>query len=364
MPSPGLRRQIGQLVTIGIAGQACQAELRSLARDFDLGGVILFARNVVAPEQVAELAFEIQTLVADPPPWIAVDQEGGRVARLRAPFTVWPAMHTLGRSGSEDLASRFAQALARELRSVGITLDFAPVLDILTSPANPAIGDRAIAADARTVARLGSAVIRGLQQEGIAACGKHFPGHGDTGVDSHHELPIVEHGPDRLRAIEYEPFRAAIGADVAGIMVAHLLVPALDADWPASLSRRVVTGELRDGLGFDGLIVTDDLYMKGCRVRLAPPAATVQAVAAGHDMVLLCEPNVDDQAAALEALVHAVEGGMLPVDQVERSIARHRRWKGRFMTPAGDRRRPSGQWRQVIGCEAHQIIAADMAQHA
>jgi beta-N-acetylhexosaminidase len=273
-------------------------------------------------------------------------------------------MHTLGRSGSEDLASRFAQALARELRSVGITLDFAPVLDILTSPANPAIGDRALAADARTVARLGSAVIRGLQQEGIAACGKHFPGHGDTGVDSHHELPIVEHGPDRLRAIEYEPFRAAIGADVAGIMVAHLLVPALDADWPASLSRRVVTGELRDGLGFDGLIVTDDLYMKGCRVRLAPPAATVQAVAAGHDMVLLCEPNVDDQAAALEALVHAVEGGMLPVDQVERSIARHRRWKARFMTPAGDRRRPSELWRQVIGCEAHQIIAADMAQHA
>ena len=364
MPSPGLRRQIGQLVTIGIAGHACQAELRSLARDFDLGGVILFARNVVAPEQVAELAFDIQALVADPPPWVAVDQEGGRVARLRAPFTVWPAMHTLGRSGSEDLASRFAQALARELRSVGITLDFAPVLDILTNPANPAIGDRALAADAGTVARLGAAMIRGLQQEGIAACGKHFPGHGDTGVDSHHELPVVEHGPDRLRAVEYEPFRAAIGADVAGIMVAHLLVPALDADWPASLSRRVVTGELRGGLGFDGLIVTDDLYMKGCRARLAPPAATVQAVAAGHDMVLLCEPNVDDQAAALEALVHAVEGGMLPVDQVERSIARHQRWKARFMAPADDRRRPSAQWRQVIGCEAHQIIAADMAQHA
>jgi beta-N-acetylhexosaminidase len=355
---------MGQLVTLGIAGPTCPVELRSLARDFDLGGVILFARNVAAPEQVAELAFDIQTLVADPPPWVAVDQEGGRVARLRAPFTVWPAMHTLGRSGSEDLASRFAQALARELRSVGITLDFAPVLDILTNPANPAIGDRALAADARTVAQLGAAIIRALQQEGMAACGKHFPGHGDTAIDSHHDLPVVEHAPDRLRAIEYEPFKAAIGADVAGIMVAHLLVPALDGDWPASLSRRVVTGELRDGLGFDGLIVTDDLYMKGCQARLAPPAATVQAVAAGHDMVLLCEPNVDDQAAALEALVHAVEDGTIPVGQVERSIARHRTWKARFVTAPEARRRPSEQWRHVIGCEAHQAIAADMAQRA
>jgi beta-N-acetylhexosaminidase len=364
MSSPRLRRQIGQLVTVGIAGHTCPAELRSLARDFDVGGVVLFARNVVAPEQVAELAFDIRTLVADPPPWVAVDQEGGRVARLRAPFTVWPAMQTLGRSGSEDLAIRFAQALARELRSVGITLDFAPVLDVLTNPANPAIGDRALAADAPTVARLGSAIVRALQQEGIAACGKHFPGHGDTAVDSHHELPVVEHGPDRLRAIEYEPFKAAIEAGVAGIMVAHVLVPALDADWPASLSRRVVTGELRDGLGFDGLIVIDDVYMKGCQMRLAPPAATVQAVAAGHDMVLLCTPNIDDQAAALEALVHAVEDGSLSMDQVERSIARHRQWKGRFMAPAGDRHRPSGQWRQVVGCEEHQVIAADMAQHA
>jgi beta-N-acetylhexosaminidase len=364
MLSSGLRRQLGQLVTLGIAGPTCPAELRSLARDFDLGGVILFARNVVAPVQVAELAFDIQLLVTDPPPWIAVDQEGGRVARLRAPFTVWPAMQTLGRSGSDDLATRFAQAMARELRSVGITLDFAPVLDVLTNPANPAIGDRALAADARTVARLGSAIIRALQQEGIAACGKHFPGHGDTAVDSHHDLPVVEHGPDRLRAIEYEPFKAAIEAGVAGIMVAHVLVPALDADWPASLSRRVVTGELREALGFDGLIVIDDVYMKGCQMRLAPPAATVQAVAAGHDMVLLCDPNIDDQAAALEALVHAVEGGGLPVDQVERSIDRHRRWKARVPTSTDARRRPSGQWRQVVGCEEHQLIAADMAQHA
>jgi beta-N-acetylhexosaminidase len=364
MLSSGLRRQVGQLVTLGIAGHMCPVELRSLARDFDVGGVILFSRNVGTPEQVAELAFDIQMLVADPAPWVAVDQEGGRVARLRAPFTEWPAMHTLGRNGSEDLADRFAQALGRELRSVGITLDFAPVLDILTNPANPAIGDRALAADAETVARLGSAIIRALQREGVAACGKHFPGHGDTAVDSHHELPVVEHGPDRLRAIEYQPFKAAITVDVAAIMVGHLLVPALDADWPASLSRRVVTGELRDGLGFDGLIVIDDTYMKGCQTRLAPPAAAVQAVAAGHDMVLLCTPNVDDQAAALEALVHAVESGTLPVAQVERSIARHRRWKARVMPPAGGRRRPSGQWRRVIGCEAHQTIAAEMAQHA
>src|SRR5690349_17519843 len=152
--------------------------MRSLAREFSLGGIILFARNIEAPEQVAELSHDVQGLASGLPLWVSVDQEGGRVARLKAPFTVWPPMATLGRSGDESLARRFAAALAAELRAVGITLDYAPVLDIHTNPKNPIIGDRALADTADAVARFGVAIVKGLQENGVAACGKHFPGHG------------------------------------------------------------------------------------------------------------------------------------------------------------------------------------------
>src|SRR6266566_4069755 len=249
---PGaLRRQIGQLLIAGFNGQTPPVELKSLAREFGLGGVILFGRNIAEPEQVAELCFEASRLVPDLPPWISIDQEGGRVARLKAPFTEWPPMATIGRSGDVDLAWRFARALAKELRAVGITLDFAPVLDVHTNPGNPVIGDRALAETAADVSRLGSAIVRTLQAEGVAACGKHFPGHGDTSTDSHVELPLVEHPPDRLRAVEFVPFRAAIQADVATIMTAHVFAPALDDKRPATLSRHVVTDLLRKELGFD-----------------------------------------------------------------------------------------------------------------
>src|SRR5947208_6419182 len=176
MPSGSLRRQIGRLLIAGFGGQQVPVELASLAREFSLGGVILFARNVAEPEQVAELCYESARLVPDLPLWVSVDQEGGRVARLKAPFTEWPPMATLGRSGDAKLAERFARALAAELKAVGFNLDYTPVLDILTNPKNPVIGDRALAQKADDVARLGSTIIRTLQSEGIAACGKHFPG--------------------------------------------------------------------------------------------------------------------------------------------------------------------------------------------
>src|SRR5262252_751668 len=231
-----LRRQIGRLLIAGFNGGQVPVELRSIAREFGLGGVILFGRNIEAPEQVAELCYEAGRLVPDLPLWVSIDQEGGRVARLKAPFTEWPPMATLGRSGDIRLVERFAKALAAELRAVGVTLDYAPVLDVHTNSKNPVIGDRALAEQADEVARLGSAIIRTLQAEGIAACGKHFPGHGDTSTDSHHELPLVEHPPERLRRVEFVPFKAAVDARVATIMTAHVFVPSLDDEQPATLS--------------------------------------------------------------------------------------------------------------------------------
>jgi beta-N-acetylhexosaminidase len=356
-----IRREIGQLLIGSLAGSTITPEIRSVAREFSLGGVTLFSRNIEAPEQVAELSIDLQTLAADLPLWVAVDQEGGRVARLRKPFTEWPPMAVLGRSGSVDLASRFAAALAAELKAVGITLDYAPVLDIHTNPKNPIIGDRALAEDAELVGRLGTAIIRGLQDNGVAACGKHFPGHGDTSVDSHLELPLVEHPPDRIRRVECAPFGEAVRSGVAFIMTAHVLVPALDDERPATLSPKVVQAILRDELGFQGAILSDDLEMKAIARSYAVPEAAVQAIAAGCDGVLICSGAVEAQAATLEALVHAVEDGRISYKRVEGALKRLRQAKERFLAaPVGSLRAPRLQ--HVLGCDAHQRISEEMSR--
>lgn len=355
-------REIGQLLIGSFIGTSMPAEWRSLAREFDFGGAILFSRNVEVPEQVAELAASVEGVGRDMPAWVSIDQEGGRVARLTEPFTRWPPMAVLGRAGSENLAQRFARALARELEAVGITLDFAPVLDIHTNPKNPVIGDRALAQRADEVARLGAVIVRTLQSEGVAACGKHFPGHGDTSTDSHVELPLVEHSPDRLKAVEFEPFRAAIREKVAFIMTAHLLVPAVDDERPATLSPAMIQGMLRDELGYDGVILSDDLEMKAISVRMPVATAAVQAIRAGCDGVLVCSGNVDIQAETLEALVKAVESGEISGARIDDAMRRLRSVKERFL--ASGRPPMSARihdLRTIIGHDDHQAIAAEMA---
>lgn len=356
-----LRREIGQLLIGSLPSVTIPTEARSLAREFQLGGMILFARNIEAPEQVAELSHDIQQLATDQPLWVSVDQEGGRVARLRKPFTEWPPMATLGRSGQVALAERFATALAKELRAVGITLDYAPVLDIHTNPKNPIIGDRALDGDAEVVATFGAAIIRALQAGGVAACGKHFPGHGDTSTDSHLELPLVEHPPDRIRRVELVPFRRAVEAEAAFIMTAHVLVPSLDEERPATLSSRVVQGMLHEELGYQGVVLSDDLEMKAIAKSWSVPDAAVEAIAAGCDGLLVCSGDLDVQARTLEALVHAVEDGRLPRKRVDDALARNRRTKLRFLTAPA---KPAGAkaLRQVLGADDHRRVADEMAR--
>ena len=358
------RRDIGQFLIGSMPGTTIPVELRSLAKEFDLGGVILFSRNIEAPEQVAELAAESEALGRSSPAWVSVDQEGGRVARLKEPFTTWPPMATLGRAGrqAEALAERFAKALAQELLAVGITLDYAPVLDIHTNPRNPVIGDRALAERAEDVAKLGRVIIRALQDAGLAACGKHFPGHGDTSTDSHHELPLVDHPPDRLRAIEFEPFRAAIAEEVAFIMTAHVLVPSLDESGPATLSQAVVQRLLREELGFEGVILSDDLEMKAVSARYTVPDAAVDAIRAGCDGLLICSGDVDLQARTLEALVRAVEAGRISIKRYDDAFMRLKRAKERFLIH--DRPGAAARIRAlrgVLGREEHRLVAAEMA---
>lgn len=359
-----LRRHVGQLAIVGFSGHALPHDVRALAREFDLGGVIFFARNVDGPEQVADLSRESQSLASELPLWVSVDQEGGRVARLKRPFTEWPPMRTLGRAGAgnERLAERFGAALAAELRAVGISMDYTPVLDVDTNPNNPVIGDRALAERAEDVARLGTVIIRTLQAAGIAACGKHFPGHGDTSADSHFELPLLDHPPDRLEAVELIPFKAAIAADVAAIMTAHILIPSLDAEHPGTLSPAIVTGLLKTRLGYQGLVLSDDLEMKAISARYGHTEATVQAIAAGCDAVLMCAPDAESQMAALEGIIYAAEQGRLPLARVEDALARHRRVKERFLAPPGPRPATGAALRAILGRDEHQAVAAEMAR--
>ncbi|HXH05577.1 MAG TPA: beta-N-acetylhexosaminidase [Vicinamibacterales bacterium] len=355
-----IRRHAGRLLLVGFDGYEVGSDLRALARAFDLGGAVLFERNIDEPRQVADLSRQIGELGAEVPPWIAVDQEGGRVARLPAPFTQWPPARAIGACGDFGLVRRFARALAVELRAAGITLDFAPVLDVQTNPANTVIGDRAFSDRPETVARLGRIVIEELQAAGVAACGKHFPGHGDTTADSHVELPVVDHPLERLRQVEFVPFAEAVRAGVACLMTAHLLVPAVDDERPATVSAAIL-GLLRRELGFDGLVIADDLEMAALAHRYRAEEAAVRALAAGCDLLLLCRPDPDRQVAVIEAIIHAVEEGTVPPARVEEALKRDRRAKERLLAPDAGRA-PVPVLADVLARREHLELADELAR--
>ena len=356
-------RHVGQLAVLGFGGQTVPSELRALAREWDLGGAIFFARNVEAPDQVAELAFDLQALAQEIPLWVGVDQEGGRVARFKTPFTEWPPMSSLGRHGDTGLVVRFATALADELSAVGINLDFAPVLDIYHGGADSVIGDRALASHPEEVGRLGRQLVETLQEHGVAACGKHFPGHGDCRVDSHLELPVIEHPPERLRTHEMVPFQEAIAADVASVMTAHVLYPALDEEQPATLSRTIVSEILRNELQHEGLIVTDDLEMEAVTGTRSVEEAAIGALRAGCDTLLICSDAMDRHAAVLEAVIHAVETNALDRRVVERALRRQERVKSRFLGGTQPARPLSGrELRARVGTVFNQAVADEMAR--
>src|SRR5690606_34075683 len=227
-----------------------------------LGGVILFKRNLGTLEEIAELVAAIQDAYpSGVAPLVSIDQEGGRVARLGAPVVKLPPMRALGERDDADLTRRAARVLGAQLLALGIGVDFAPVLDVDTNPANPVIGDRSFGRDPETVIRHALAFAEGLREAGVIACGKHFPGHGDTDLDSHLALPRIAHDRARLDRVELAPFRAARGK-VPTIMTAHVVFDAIDPSVPATLSRAVIEGVLRGELGYDGVIVSDDLEMK------------------------------------------------------------------------------------------------------
>lgn len=304
-----MRQQIGQQLIIGIQGLTLSRDEADFIVKNNIGGVILFRRNVESPQQVRELSAEIQSLrtrMPDKAPlFVSVDMEGGRVARMRAPFTQWPPLAHLGKIDSTSVAFRFAQAMGEELKSVGVNLDFAPCVDIFTNPANTVIGDRAISTDPDQVAKIGSALVRGYIKADIIPCAKHFPGHGNTLIDSHEDLPVEEKSLEELETCEFEPFKKVFRARLDLVMAAHIKFPKIDPEWPATLSEIFLKQILRDRLRYRNLIITDDLDMGALKKNYDKATIAVRAVKAGANILLYCnEP--DSPPTALDAIEKAL----------------------------------------------------------
>lgn len=322
----------GQVLVGGFEGVEVDPDFADLVRTGRVGGAILFRRNLESPAQAHDLLARLAALPAPEPLIFSVDQEGGRVQRLKSPFPELPPMRVIGATRRKTLARRAGALLGRTLRAVGFHQNFAPVVDVDSNPDNPVIGDRAFSDDPSVVARLGAAFIDGLQTEGIAACAKHFPGHGDTDVDSHLALPRLDHDLERLRGCELVPFRAAAAIDVASMMTAHIVFAALDPDHPATLSEKALGPLVRDEVGYRGVVVSDDLEMRAIADHYGIGDAAVRAIRAGCDQILVCRhPHLVAEAHA--ALVRAVETGALPLARLAEAAGRVRALKDEYVRP-------------------------------
>ena len=327
-----LRQMAGEVILCGLNGKELTAETRDVHGEIAPLGAILFARNVESAEQVHGLNAELKDW--RPQQLLGVDQEGGRVARIRQGVTAWPPMAFYGEANDAALSERVGRALGSEMRALGFDLNFAPVLDVNTNLANPIIGDRAFSCDPSVCAEMGAAFLRGMQASHVAACGKHFPGHGDTHVDSHLALPRSNHGMKRLREVEWLPFRAAVQANVASIMTAHIAYDGLahsarEAPLPATLSDFLLSTVLREEMGYNGAIISDDIDMKGLSDVVAAEDIGALGLFAGVDVFLAC----NDPARMLElyaGIVRSAESGRLPhatlAARAERARALRTRW--------------------------------------
>ncbi|HXX68865.1 MAG TPA: beta-N-acetylhexosaminidase [Polyangiaceae bacterium] len=345
----------GQLILGGFSGATLPGSYARALRAARRCGAILFARNLGPdPEQVSALCRQMRAATAAP--LLAIDQEGGRVARLRAPFLELPSMRAVATLEDEPFAERIASAVGAELAAVGVNINFAPVVDVDTCPDNPIIADRAFGADPKTCERFGAAWIRGLQSTGILATAKHFPGHGDTSKDSHVDLPLVAQPRDRLDRVELPPFRAAAASGVAAMMTAHVVYPALDPRNPATLSHAICT-VLREHIRFNGMLFSDDLEMRAIADHWPIADAAVQAIAAGCDALLVCH-SFEEQEAAVDALVQEAERSEAFRERCRQAFARVAHARGRIAARPLD----GDDLRRAVGGAQSRTVAEELSR--
>lgn len=348
------KTMIGQKLFTGLPGYEITDEFRALVKEHKVGNVILFARNIESPAQLKRLCGELQELILSEtglPAFIAIDQEGGNLARLHAPATVLPGAMGLGAAGDPELAKQAGYITGKELLACGVNMNFAPVMDVNNNPDNPVIGARSFSSRPGFAAEMACAWAEGLRKAGMADCAKHFPGHGDTQVDSHLALPVIDKSMEEMRACELIPFTKAVKDGVQTIMTAHIFFPQLEKEKiPATMSPAILQGLLRQELGFEGLIISDCMMMEAIAGYYGTVKGTVAAAKAGVDLILICHSNPLTAEACI-ALEDALED-----EELLDSFRRIENMKKAFADP--------GYPLECVGCEEHRAFAEKLADKA
>lgn len=318
-----LDEKIGQIFTVGFEGYEQDNQIEGMIKDCHVGGVILFRKNIKSPGQLLEVVNSLKSSNSNnkAPLFISVDEEGGRVTRLPDQITKLPSNEKIGKINNEDFSFSIGNILAEELKAFGFNMDFAPVLDIFSNPKNTVIGDRSFGNNAEIVSKLGVQTMKGIRDLGVIPVVKHFPGHGDTLEDSHVGLPSVDHDMERLETFELIPFKAAIDSGADAVMVAHILLRKIDSENPASLSEKIISGILREKIGFEGVVITDDMTMGAIGENYSMQEAVVRSFLAGSDMILVCH-GYENQLEAINALKAAVQDGTVTEDRLDESVRR------------------------------------------
>jgi len=326
-----LEEKIGQMVMVGIEGNVLGDDARQMIQQHHVGGIILFKRNIDNPVQTLSLINELKKINSANkiPLFLSVDEEGGRVSRMPEQLKKLPSSRRIGEINDNKLSFEIGRLLGQELKAFGFNMDFAPVLDINSDPNNPVIGDRSFGTTPDLVSRLGIQTMKGIQSQNVISVVKHFPGHGDTSVDSHIGLPSVYHDYERLKNFELIPFANAVKNKADAVMIAHILLPNIDPEHPASLSRAVITDVLRKDLNFQGIVITDDLTMGAITNNYDLGEAAVKAVTAGGDIVLVCH-SLEMEMQVINALTNAVEAGQISTERIDESVYRILKLKQKY----------------------------------
>lgn len=332
LDSMTLEEKAGQLLIVGFKGTFLNDRTKSYINDLKVGGLILFDRNIESKGQIIGLVEEIKGSNAeeDIPLFLCIDEEGGSISRLPKEYRRLPDPFQIGETNDVDIAFQFGQLLRNRVKGLGLNLNFAPVLDIHSNPDNPVIGKRAYGTNPERVSDIGLEVAKGIRNSSIIPAVKHFPGHGDTSTDSHLELPIIDKSLEELRNFELIPFEDAIENNIEMIMMAHILLPSLDKDYPATLSKKIVHDLLRDEMGYEGVIVSDDMTMGAIVNNFTLEDACIDFLKAGGDILLVCHGE-DNPRIVFDKIIDAVEIGELSMEEIDEKVYRILELKDRYL---------------------------------
>jgi len=325
-----LEEKVGQLVMVGLDGYEFNPNAQKFIQEYKVGGFILLKKNVQDTQQALRLVNSLKEANGDQIPlFLAIDEEGGRISRMPADLSKMPSSQKIGTLNNKELARRVGEILGQEVKEFGLNVNFAPVLDIYSNPKNTVIGDRAFGSTPELVSSLGIQVMKGIQEQDVIPVVKHFPGHGDTAVDSHIGLPRVDYDLERLRSFELVPFKEAVSQQVDGIMLAHILIPKIDPDYPASCSRAVITELLRTELNYQGVVITDDLTMGAILENYNIGEVAVKSIQAGSDIVLVCHDFAKEELV-IQELLKAARTGEISTERLNESVYRVLKLKEKY----------------------------------